>query len=64
MKLTDLRCKNGIASSTDRLNAQRGLFTAQQALIQTRQLCLNNAIDLHRALGGGLNENTVVAAKS
>ncbi len=63
VKLTDLRYKNGIASSTDRLNAERDLFSAQQALIQTRQLRLNNAIDLYRSLGGGLNENTL-AAKS
>jgi hypothetical protein len=29
-----------------------------------RQLRLNNAIDLYKALGGGMNENTVsVAAK-
>jgi multidrug efflux system outer membrane protein len=62
VKLTELRYKNGIASSTDRLNAQRDLFSAQQSLIQTRQLRLNNAIDLYRSLGGGLNENTVVAA--
>ncbi|WP_425514449.1 efflux transporter outer membrane subunit [Collimonas antrihumi] len=61
VKLTDLRYKNGIASSTDRLNAERDLFSAQQALIQTRQLRLNNAIDLYRSLGGGLNENTVTA---
>jgi multidrug efflux system outer membrane protein len=61
VKLTDLRYKNGIASSTDRLNAERDLFSAQQALIQTRQLRLNNAIDLYRSLGGGLNENTLAA---
>ena len=31
---------------------------------EARQLRLNNAIDLYKALGGGLNENTVsVAAK-
>jgi len=64
LKLTDLRFKNGIASSLDQLDAQRDLFSAQQALIQARQLRLNNAIDLYKALGGGLNENTVsVAAK-
>jgi len=61
--LTELRYKNGIASSTDRLNAQRDLFSAQQLQIQARQLRLNNAIDLYRSLGGGMNENTV-AAKS
>jgi len=64
-KLTDLRFQNGIASSLDQLDAQRELFSAQQALIQARQLRLNNAIDLYKALGGGLNENTVppVASK-
>ena len=64
LKLTDLRFKNGISSSLDQLDAQRDLFSAQQALIQARQLRLNNAIDLYKALGGGLNENSVnMAAK-
>ena len=58
LKLTDLRFKNGISSSLDQLDAQRDFFSAQQALIQARQLRLNNAIDLYKALGGGLNENT------
>ena len=62
LNLTDLRYKNGIASSLDQLDAQRDLFSAQQALIQARQLRLNNAIDLYRALGGGLNETTVAVA--
>jgi len=43
----------------DLADAARELFSAQQALIQARQLRLNNAIDLYKALGGGLNENTV-----
>lgn len=62
LNLTDLRYKNGIASSLDQLDAQRDLFSAQQALIQARQLRLNNAIDLYRSLGGGLNETTVEPA--
>lgn len=62
LHLTDLRYRNGIASSLDQLDAQRDLFAAQQALIQTRQLRMNNAIDLYRALGGGLHETTVSAA--
>lgn len=61
-KLTDLRFKNGIASSLDQLDVDRELFSAQQALIQARQLRLNNAIDLYKALGGGLNENSVSVA--
>ncbi|MDY7577634.1 efflux transporter outer membrane subunit [Herbaspirillum sp. RTI4] len=67
LNLTELRYTNGIASALDRLDAQRDLFSAQQALVQARQLRLNNAIDLYRALGGGLNEVTAttpaVAAK-
>lgn len=59
LKLTEIRYRNGISSALDELDAQRNLFTAQQALIQARQLRLNNAIDLYRALGGGLNEHSV-----
>jgi multidrug efflux system outer membrane protein len=62
LKLTELRYKNGISSSVDLADAARELFSAQQALIQARQLRLNNAIDLYKALGGGLNENTVTVA--
>lgn len=56
LRLADLRYKSGVASSLDVLDAQRELFSAQQSLIQARQLKLTNAIDLYRALGGGLNE--------
>ncbi|MDB5775624.1 MAG: multidrug transporter [Herbaspirillum sp.] len=59
--LTEMRYKNGIASSLDRLDAQRELFGAQQALIQARQLRLTNTVDLYRSLGGGLNETTGTA---
>jgi multidrug efflux system outer membrane protein len=61
VKLTNLRYDNGIASSFDKLDAQRELFTAQQSLIQARQLRLTNSIDLYRSLGGGLNETTGAA---
>ena len=61
LKLSDLRYQNGVSSSLDVLDAQRELFSAQQALIQVRLLRLTNAVDLYRALGGGLNQNTVVA---
>jgi multidrug efflux system outer membrane protein len=58
VEMTNLRYSNGIASSFDRLDAQRELFSAQQALIQARQLRLTNTVDLYRSLGGGLNETT------
>lgn len=62
MRLTQLRYDNGVASSLDLLDAQRELFSAQQALIQARQLRFNNAIDLYRALGGGLAEHNDTTA--
>lgn len=63
-ELARLRFRSGIASYLDELDAQRQLFTAEQALIQARQLRLNNAIDLYRALGGGLKENSPVAQQA
>ncbi|HZW22223.1 efflux transporter outer membrane subunit [Noviherbaspirillum sp.] len=58
LKLAELRYQSGVASSLDVLDAQRELFSAQQALVQARLLRLTNAIDLYRALGGGLVEAT------
>lgn len=58
LQLADLRYKNGIASSLDLFDAQRTLFSAEQDLVQARLLRLTNAVDLYRALGGGLLETT------
>jgi outer membrane protein, multidrug efflux system len=58
LKLSQQRYENGVSSSLDVLDAQRELFSAQQSLIQARLLRLTNAVDLYRALGGGINENT------
>ncbi len=52
-KLSDLRYQNGIASQLDLLDAQRSLFTARQAVVQTRLLQLQNQVTLYKALGGG-----------
>ncbi|WP_454765458.1 efflux transporter outer membrane subunit [Cupriavidus campinensis] len=60
-ELSRLRFRSGVASYLDELDAQRQLFTAEQALVQARQLRLVNAIDLYRALGGGLTETGPVA---
>ncbi|MRW89513.1 efflux transporter outer membrane subunit [Duganella sp. FT80W] len=54
LKLLQLRFDNGVASSLDVLDAQRELFSAQQSLVQVRLLRTTTAIDLYRALGGGL----------
>jgi multidrug efflux system outer membrane protein len=52
-KLSDLRYRNGVASYLDLLDAQRSLFTTQQAVVQTRLAQLQNQIGLYKALGGG-----------
>ena len=54
LQLLELRFANGVASSLDVLDAQRELFASQQALVQARLLRTTSAIDLYRALGGGL----------
>ena len=52
-RLADLRYRNGVTSFLDALDAQRALFAAQQQLVQTRALRLQNTVSLYRALGGG-----------
>ena len=54
-RLSDLRYQNGISSYIDLLDAQRSLFAAQQAVVQTRLAQLQSQVALYRALGGGWN---------
>ena len=54
-KLSNLRYQNGISSYLDLLDAQRSLFAAQQAVVQTRLAQLQSEVTLYRALGGGWN---------
>jgi multidrug efflux system outer membrane protein len=56
-RLADLRYRNGISSSLDVLDAQRSLFTVQQALVQTRLAQLQSQVTLYKALGGGWKES-------
>ena len=56
LKLSDLRYTNGVASYLDLLDAQRSLFAAQQALVQTRLAQLQSQVNLYKALGGGWTE--------
>jgi multidrug efflux system outer membrane protein len=51
--LTQLRLDNGAANQLDWLDAQRALFAARQALVQTRLANLQNQITLFKTLGGG-----------
>ncbi|MEC5163708.1 efflux transporter outer membrane subunit [Janthinobacterium sp. CG_S6] len=54
LALLQLRFDNGVASALDVLDAQRELFSAEQSLVQARLLRTTTAIDLYRALGGGV----------
>jgi NodT family efflux transporter outer membrane factor (OMF) lipoprotein len=56
LRLSDLRYTNGVASYLDLLDAQRSLFAAQQALVQTRLAQLQSQVSLYKALGGGWTE--------
>jgi NodT family efflux transporter outer membrane factor (OMF) lipoprotein len=53
LRLAQLRYDAGVASTLDLLDAQRSLFVARQAEVQTRLLSLQNQVQLYRALGGG-----------
>ncbi len=54
---------NGYASYLDVLSAQEGMFNAQIMLIQGVQECVNNQIELYRALGGGWQVPTTPETK-
>ncbi|CAD5374561.1 Antibiotic efflux pump outer membrane protein ArpC [Rubrivivax sp. A210] len=56
--LTELRQRHGAASSLDVLDAQRSLFAARQALVQTQLQQALNGVALYRVLGGGWIEPT------
>lgn len=53
LRLADLRYQNGIASYLDLLDAQRSLFAAQQAAVQSRLALWQSQVALYKALGGG-----------
>ena len=61
-KLSDLRYQNGIASQLDLLDAQRSLFAARQAVVQTRLAQLQSQVTLYKALGGGWKESPEATA--
>jgi multidrug efflux system outer membrane protein len=56
LRLSDLRYRNGVASYLDFLDAQRSLFSTQQAVVQTRLVQLQNQVALYKTLGGGWKE--------
>lgn len=59
--LADLRYRNGAASYLDVLDAQRSLFSAQQAAVQTQVAQVQNLVTLYQALGGGWKADAAAA---
>ncbi|MHC8368212.1 efflux RND transporter outer membrane subunit EmhC [Pseudomonas sp. ZT5P21] len=57
-RLAERRYRIGVDSNLTFLDAQRQLFSAQQALITDRLAQLTSAVNLYKALGGGWNEQT------
>ena len=54
-QLAQTRYREGVASYLEVLDAERNLFTAQQALLTLRRQELANLAGLYAALGGGLS---------
>jgi Cu(I)/Ag(I) efflux system outer membrane protein len=52
------RYTNGVVSYLEVLDAQRGVFQAELDLLNIRREQLVNDINLYRALGGGINDET------
>lgn len=52
--LARLRYRNGVAQYIEVLDAERNLFSAEQAMITLRSTELQNLVSLYVALGGGL----------
>jgi len=59
-ELSDLRYRNGVSTYLDLLDAQRSLFGAQQAVVQTRLTQRQNQVLLYKALGGGWTDTAPV----
>jgi len=52
-RLAGLRYQNGAAPYLEVLDAERDLFSAEQALVQVRRALLSISVNLYAALGGG-----------
>jgi multidrug efflux system outer membrane protein len=59
-RLADMRFRNGVDSFLPVLDAQRALYSAQQAVVSLELLRLQNMATLYKALGGGMKEDSGV----
>ncbi|MBB3980527.1 multidrug efflux system outer membrane protein [Sphingobium fontiphilum] len=53
-QLSDARFRAGVDDFLTTLDAQRTLYSAEQALVSTRLARASNMVELYRAIGGGL----------
>ena len=61
VELADLLLRGGVASQIDRLDAERSLLIARQAVVLLQQARLQNSVLLYRVLGGGAGPARVAA---
>ena len=59
-RLAEMRFRNGVDSFLPVLDAQRALYSAQQAVVSLELLRLQNMATLYKALGGGMKESSGV----
>jgi multidrug efflux system outer membrane protein len=57
LDLVERRYRGGLSGYLEVLDAQRGLFAAQLALVQVQRQYLTSVVDLYRALGGGWGDD-------
>lgn len=57
LALAELLYQGGVASSLDRLDAERSALAAQQAVVQLQLAQLQNQVLLYRVLGGGAGDS-------
>lgn len=62
-RLAEMRFRNGVDSFLPVLDAQRALYSAQQAVVSLELLRLQNMATLYKALGGGMKENSGVRSE-
>jgi multidrug efflux system outer membrane protein len=55
-RLAEMRFRSGVDSFLPVLDAQRTLYSAQQAVVGLQLLRLENMATLYKALGGGIND--------
>lgn len=64
LRLAEARYQAGLTNFLDVLDAQRDLYAAEQAVVQTRRAWLVSTVRLYQALGGGLANAAPASAET